>query len=126
MYFLCLYGPACVSTQNLLPSLTVARGARLTREEAWSSRGRFSNDATLGLVRWGKAARTHFSSGVERINTKRSLLHLPRSLTASRIVAVNERKRLSSRFRAAFPYTYIYIRSKYTEKGGATMPEIFV
>ena len=70
MYFLCLYGPACVSTQNLLPSMTVARGARLTREEAWSSRGRFSNDATLGLVRWGKAARTHFSSGVERINTQ--------------------------------------------------------
>ena len=70
MYFLCLYGPACISTQNLLPSMTVARGARLTREEAWSLHGRFSNDATLGSGWWGKAARTHFSSGVERINTQ--------------------------------------------------------
>ena len=70
MYFLCLYEPACISTQNLLPSLAAARGARLTREEAWSSRGRFSNDATLGSGWWGKAAHTHFSSGVERINTQ--------------------------------------------------------
>lgn len=70
MYFLCLYGPACISTQNILLSLTAAREARLTREEAWSSCGRFSNDATLGSGWWGKAARTHFSSGVERINTQ--------------------------------------------------------
>ena len=126
MYFLCLYEPACISTQNLLPSLAVARGARLTREEAWSSRGRFSNDATLGSGRWGKVPAPISAGEWSASIRKRSLLHLPRSLTASRIVAVNERKRLSSRFRAAFPYTYIYIRSKYTEKSGATMPEIFV
>lgn len=126
MYFLCLYGPVCISTQNLLPSMTVARGARLTREEAWSSRGRFSNDATLGLVRWGKVPAPISAAEWSASIRKRSLLHLPRSLTASRIVAINERKRLSSRFRAAFPYTYIYIRSKYTGKGGAIMPEIFV
>lgn len=70
MYFPCLYRPACVSTQNLLPSPAAARGARLTREKAWSSRSRFSNDATLGSGRWGEAAHTHFSSGMERINTQ--------------------------------------------------------
>lgn len=108
MYFLCLYGPACISTQNLLLSMAAARGARLTREEAWSLRGRFSNDATLGLVRWGKVPAPISAAEWSASIRKRSLLHLPRSLTASRIVAVNERKRLSSRFRAAFPYTYIY------------------